>query len=62
MLAFLARFGSPGETTGLWSSIDGGYGPSPNFRIRPRPDSADETFYPRQGAHVLWALAIRDFF
>jgi len=62
MLAFYARWGSRAQAESCWRYIREELGPPPELRLWPKSYKDDPQSYPRHAAHVLWALAIRDFY
>lgn len=61
MLAAYAKWGDEPHAKQAFEAIDHAYGPMPQLHIRVTDASKDEAFYPRQAAHVLWALALYAF-
>ncbi len=57
LLACQARWGTPEQSRRCFEAICRSYGPFPTLRVLPVGAGGDGTFYPRDGAHVLFGLA-----
>ncbi len=61
MLAFYSRWGDERQAARCFDAIKRDYGPWPRVRLNPPNAGADDAFYPRHAAHLLWGLALHAF-
>jgi hypothetical protein len=62
MMAFYGKWGDSVRKNQCLNYINNTYGPIPNLRLWPQSFSNDGVFYARYAAHVLFGIAIWDFF